>query len=66
MTAIKSIHAREILKLKERLIEMLVQHTGQDQKKILKDTDRNFFMDAVQAKEYGIVDSVYSPDSKNP
>ena len=59
------IHAREIMKLKERLIEMLVQHTGQDQKKIVKDTDRNFFMDAVQAKEYGIVDSVFNPELKN-
>lgn len=58
------IHAREMMKLKERLIEMLVKHTGRDRNKILKDTDRNFFMDATEAMEYGIVDSVYDPDEK--
>lgn len=58
------IHAREMLKLKDRLVEMLVHHTGQTQERILKDTDRNFFMDAEEAKAYGIVDSVFNPEEK--
>ena len=58
------IHAREMLKLKERLIDMLVKHTAQDRDKILKDTDRNFFMSAEEAKEYGLVDSVFDPEAK--
>ena len=58
------IHAREMLKLKERLIDMLVNHTAQDRDKILKDTDRNFFMSAEEAKEYGLVDSVLDPEAK--
>lgn len=57
------IHAREMLKLKERLVEMLVKHTGRDREKILNDTDRNFFMSADEAKEYGLVDSVYDPEA---
>ncbi|MCK4351177.1 MAG: ATP-dependent Clp endopeptidase proteolytic subunit ClpP [Candidatus Krumholzibacteria bacterium] len=57
------IHAREMLKLKERLVEMLVKHTGRDREKILNDTDRNFFMSADEAKEYGLVDTVYDPEA---
>ena len=56
------IHAREIIKMKERLTEMIVEHTGQPLEKVQKDIDRNFFMSAVEAKEYGIVDSVYDPN----
>jgi len=52
------IHAREILTLRERLNEILAQHTGQPLEKIAKDTDRNFFMSAIEAKEYGIIDEV--------
>lgn len=58
------IHAREMLKLKDRLIDILVKHTGQDRDKLLKDTDRNFFMSADEAKEYGIVDAVFDPEAK--
>jgi len=57
------IHAREMLKLKERLVEMLVKHTGRDREKILMDTDRNFFMSADEAREYGLVDTVYDPEA---
>lgn len=57
------IHAREMLKLKERLVEMLVKHTGRDREKILNDTDRNFFMSADEAREYGLVDTVYDPEA---
>jgi ATP-dependent Clp protease protease subunit len=56
------IHAREMLKLKERLNEMIVTHTGQPREKVEKDTDRNFFMSAQEAKAYGIVDSVFDPE----
>ena len=52
------IHAREILRMRERLNEILALHTGQDLKKIQNDTDRDFFMSSHEAKEYGIVDDV--------
>jgi ATP-dependent Clp protease protease subunit len=52
------IYTKEILKLREKLNEILALHTGQPLEKIRKDTDRNFFMSADQAKEYGIVDEV--------
>ncbi|RMD90714.1 MAG: ATP-dependent Clp endopeptidase proteolytic subunit ClpP [Calditrichaeota bacterium] len=52
------IHAKEILTLREKLNEILSFHTGQDIKKIAKDTDRNFFMSAYEAKEYGLIDEV--------
>jgi ATP-dependent Clp protease protease subunit len=52
------IHAREILFLRQTLAELLVQHTGQPMERIAKDTERDFFMGAQAAKEYGIVDEV--------
>ncbi|GAP62501.1 ATP-dependent Clp protease, protease subunit [Ardenticatena maritima] len=52
------IHAREILRLRERLENILAKHTGQPLERIKADTDRDFFMDAHQAKEYGLVDEV--------
>ena len=52
------IHAREILAIRDRLNGILATHTGQDVKKIKKDTDRDNFMDGVQAVEYGLIDSV--------
>jgi len=52
------IAAKEILTLRDRLEEILATHTGQPMDRIKKDTDRNFFMSAEQAKEYGIVDEV--------
>jgi ATP-dependent Clp protease protease subunit len=53
-----SIHAREILRIKGELYEILAKHTGQPIEKIQADADRDFFMTAHQAKEYGIVDDV--------
>jgi len=53
-----SIQAREILRLREKINEILVKHTGQSLEKIEKDTDRDYFMSADEAKEYGIVDEV--------
>ena len=52
------IQAREILRMREELNNILVKHTGQSQKKIEKDTDRDFFMTGKQAQEYGLVDDV--------
>ena len=52
------IQAREILYLKKRLNEMLSEHTGQDLKRIEEDTERDFFMSAEEAKEYGLIDQV--------
>jgi ATP-dependent Clp protease protease subunit len=52
------IYTKEILSLRDRLNRILVQHTQKDLKRIEKDTDRNFFMSAEEAKEYGIVDEV--------
>jgi len=52
------IQAKEILRLKEILEAILVKHTSQPQERIKADTDRDFFMDAKQAKDYGIIDGV--------
>jgi len=53
------IHAKEMLEVKKRINEILSKHTGQPIEKIEKDTDRNFFMSAEEAKAYGLVDEVY-------
>src|SRR5574340_126808 len=52
------IHAREILKMKDSLNQILSRHTGQPMEKIRTDTDRDFFMSAQEAKDYGVVDEV--------
>jgi ATP-dependent Clp protease protease subunit len=52
------IHAKEILKIREKLNLKLAHHTGQTIKQIAKDTDRDRFMDAVEAKSYGLIDEV--------
>lgn len=52
------IHARHILKTRDRLNQILVKHTEQKLAKIEKDTERDYFMSAEEAKEYGIVDKV--------
>ena len=52
------IHAREILRLREQLNNILMRHSGQSLKKIEKDTDRDLFMTGKQAAEYGLVDEV--------
>jgi ATP-dependent Clp protease protease subunit len=52
------IHAREILRMRERLNEILSLHTGQPMQRIQEDTDRDYIMGAAQAKEYGIIDDV--------
>lgn len=54
------IHAREILRMKEVLNKLLATHTGQPLEKVAQDTERDFFMSAQEAKDYGIVDEVIS------
>jgi ATP-dependent Clp protease protease subunit len=57
------IHAREILNARERLNEILAEHTGQPLEKIARDTDRDYFMSAEEAVEYGVVDQVLTTRS---
>jgi ATP-dependent Clp protease, protease subunit len=52
------IQAREVISLKRRLEEILATHTGQDLEKISKDVDRDYYMTADEAQEYGIIDTV--------
>ena len=52
------IHAKEVLKMKRRLNEILLHHTGQTLEKIEQDTDRDNFMDSQEAKAYGLIDNV--------
>ena len=52
------IHAKEVIKMKRRLNEILLKHTGQTLEQIERDTDRDNFMDAEQAREYGLIDNV--------
>lgn len=54
------IHAQEIVKVRDELNSILAQHTGNPVEKIAKDTDRNFWMSAEEAKKYGIIDRVIS------
>ena len=52
------IHAREILKMRERLNQILAEHTGQALEKISQDTERDYFMSGTEAKDYGLIDEV--------
>ncbi len=60
------IHAREALRLKEILNDILARHTGQNVKKVEKDTDRDNFMSAAQAVEYGLIDEVIAGRPAKP
>jgi ATP-dependent Clp protease protease subunit len=53
-----SIHAKEILRLRDKINEIMAHHTGQPLDKIQKDSDRDYFMSAQEAKEYGLLDEV--------
>jgi ATP-dependent Clp protease, protease subunit len=52
------IHAKEILRTRDKLNELLVKHTGQPLDRIKNDTERDYFLSAVESKEYGIIDEV--------
>ena len=54
------IHAREVIQVRKTLDEILAKHAGQTVEKVSKDTDRDYFMTADEAKEYGIIDDVIS------
>jgi ATP-dependent Clp protease protease subunit len=58
------IHTKELLLVKKKVNELLVKHTGQPMEKIEKDTDRNFFMSAEEAKIYGLIDEVFEKKAK--
>ncbi|MBR8830968.1 MAG: ATP-dependent Clp protease proteolytic subunit [Chroococcopsis gigantea SAG 12.99] len=61
------IQAKEILYIKRRLNEMLASHTGQPYDKIANDTERDFYMSAYEAREYGLIDQVISrPEMPDP
>lgn len=60
------IQAREILRMKKELNEILVHHTGQTYEKIQKDTDRDFFMSSKEAAEYGLIDEVITSSQLTP
>jgi len=60
------IHAREILKIREELNNILASHTGQSVESISQDTDRDNFMDSETAKEYGLIDEVLDKRKQNP
>ena len=52
------IHAREILRVRERLNQIMVKHTGRTMDQIKEDTDRDYFMDGEEAKNFGLIDAV--------
>ena len=54
------IHAREILKTREEINEILVDHSSQDMARVSDDTERDYWMSAIEAKEYGVIDEVLS------
>jgi ATP-dependent Clp protease protease subunit len=60
-----AIHAREILKARETLNAIYARHTGQPADKIQRDTERDNFMSADEARDYGLVDAVLVPASRN-
>ena len=62
-----AIHAREIVTIKRRLNEILARHSGQPVERIERDSDRNYFMSAEDAKEYGLIDNVMvTPTKEEP
>ena len=60
------IYAKEILKMRDQLNDILAEHTGQPVKKISKDTDRDYFMSADESKEYGIIDNIFTNRTNLP
>lgn len=60
------IHAKEILYLRQKLTDIYVRHTGQDAEKIRRDTERDFYLSATDAKEYGLIDEVVTGRKEAP
>ena len=60
------IQAREVIRLQTRIKDILVYHSGQDVERISRDMDRDFFMSAEAAKEYGLVDEIVGRTPASP
>lgn len=60
------IHAREMLKIRDTLNELYSKHTGQPVDRLKRDTERDNFMSALEAKEYGLIDNVLAPGTPKP
>ncbi|XDD55108.1 ATP-dependent Clp endopeptidase proteolytic subunit ClpP [Leptospira sp. WS4.C2] len=60
------ISAKEIIKIKDKLIDLYGKHTGKTSDQIRKDTERNFFMSSEEAKEYGVIDNVIQERKQMP
>ena len=60
------IHAKEILKTRDRMNEILARHTGHPVEKVKSDTERDFFMSALEAKEYGVIDDILEKKREAP
>jgi ATP-dependent Clp protease protease subunit len=60
------LHTKEILRLKRMLNEIMAKHTGQPFERVERDTDRDNFMGPVEAKEYGLLDEVFTSTRRNP
>jgi ATP-dependent Clp protease protease subunit len=58
------IQAKEILRLRKVINDILVKNTGQDEERIIRDTDRNYYMNSEQAREYGIIDEILTREKK--
>lgn len=59
------IHARETLRIQDRLRQIIADHTGQSYERIARDSDRDFWLNAEQATEYGLVDEILKPESQS-
>ncbi|HEO64194.1 MAG TPA: ATP-dependent Clp protease proteolytic subunit, partial [Candidatus Omnitrophica bacterium] len=57
--------AKEIMRLRDKINELINIHTGQEIDKVKKDTDRDYFMSSEEAKDYGVIDGVIYPKQKN-
>lgn len=58
------IHAKQIIKTRETLNKILADHTGQDLEKVARDTERDYYMSAQEAKDYGIIDEIISREKR--
>lgn len=58
------IHARQIIKTRETLNKILAEHTGQDLEKVARDTERDYYMSAQEAKDYGLIDEIISRERR--
>ena len=60
------IHAKDLVRLKHKISEIYVKHTGQQLEKVERDTDRDFILEADEAKKYGLIDHVFTSRDDTP